>query len=376
LYQKPDDVRDKGEAQAPWLVGWLEPDGRRRSKTCGPGESGRRIALKLAAKITAQLMTGTYEEKPTKTWDEFLKEYTGRILDGLERRSKAEALTSLAHFKRLVKPSRVYLVCTANVDDYISRRRREPGKKKGSTVSPATINKELRQVKAALNAAVEWEYLKKAPKFRMERQPKKLVRFVTGEHFTAIYTACDQARLPRDLPYPAADWWRGLMMFAYMTGWRIGDLLALRRFDLDLDTGHAITRWTDNKGDRDDKVKLHPVVIEHLGKLSCFDPMVFPWHHDRRTLDSEWHRIQAVAGINLPCRGDHEHTPACHVYGFHDLRRAFATDNAPRLTSDTLQGLMRHKSYLTTQVYINMARQLDEAVNVLRVPDVAKRKEA
>jgi hypothetical protein len=36
---------------------------------------------------------------------------------------------------------------------------------------------------------------------------------------------------------------------------------------------------------------------------------------------------------------------------------------------------MRHKSYLTTKRYINMARQLDEAVAVLHVPDMLKKAE-
>ena len=33
---------------------------------------------------------------------------------------------------------------------------------------------------------------------------------------------------------------------------------------------------------------------------------------------------------------------------------------------------MRHKTYQTMQVYINMARQMDEAVNALHVPEVLK----
>ena len=45
---------------------------------------------------------------------------------------------------------------------------------------------------------------------------------------------------------------------------------------------------------------------------------------------------------------------------FHDLRRAFATMNADRLSTAPRQTLMRHKSYQTTQVYINMARQIDD----------------
>ncbi len=37
---------------------------------------------------------------------------------------------------------------------------------------------------------------------------------------------------------------------------------------------------------------------------------------------------------------------------------------------------MRHKSYQTTQRYINMARQIDEAVEALHVLDVLKIKQA
>jgi hypothetical protein len=40
-----------------------------------------------------------------------------------------------------------------------------------------------------------------------------------------------------------------------------------------------------------------------------------------------------------------------------------------RLTPDALQLLMRHRSYQTTQVHINMTNQIDEAVHVLHVPE-------
>ena len=38
------------------------------------------------------------------------------------------------------------------------------------------------------------------PRFRMERVPKKLVTFVSAEHFAAIYAACDKAKMPADRP--------------------------------------------------------------------------------------------------------------------------------------------------------------------------------
>jgi integrase len=353
-------------------VGWRDPAGKRCCESCGPGSEGKRLATKKAEKINAQLITGTYEDKSRKTWEEFLEEYENKILVRKAVRSKDEALSSLAHFQRLIKPVRVWHISTRDIDRFAALRRQEKGKKKGDTVSAATVNKDLRHLKAALRRAKKWSYLKDVPEFTFEREGRKLVRYITGEHFAAIYAACDKARMPERMPYPAADWWRGIIVMAYMTGWRIGDLLAFRRNDLDLEVGTAITRFEDNKGKRDDRVKLHPVVVEHLRRLASFDPCVFPWNHDRRTLDEEFRRIQEAAKINLLCRGQHEHTPACHAYGFHDLRRAFATMNADKLTPDALQALMRHKSYQTTQVYINLTRQLDAAVASLHVPEVLR----
>jgi integrase len=158
----------------------------------------------------------------------------------------------------------------------------------------------------------------------------------------------------------------------YTTGWRIGDMLALRRDRLDLENGTAISLAEDNKGKRDELVKLHPVVVEHLRRIEgAFRPVVFPWNHNERTLYTEFAKVQEAAGIHLPCDTEHKHTRFCHVYGFHDLRRAFATMNADKLTADALQSLMRHKSYQTMQKYINMARQMDAAVAALHVPESA-----
>jgi hypothetical protein len=48
--------------------------------------------------------------------------------------------------------------------------------------------------------------------------------------------------------------------------------------------------------------------------------------------------------------------------------------NAEKLTPDTLQLLMRHKSYQTPQRYINMFRQVDATVEALYVPDLTPAK--
>ena len=370
VYQDVHQVEKVGKAKASYYVGWFDPEGRKRCQSCGPGAAGRNAAYKLREKRQAELLSGTYESNAKKTWDDFRKEFEAKIADGMLPSTRRLVLETLGQFERVINPKRIGAIKTQTIDEYRSNRRGDRGKKKGDKISPATVNRELRHLRAILRKAFKWGYLPTMPDFQFEKEPRKLPRYVNPEHFAAIYHACWEVKEPADLPYPPADWWRGLLITGYMTGWRISELLALRREDLDLNQGTAITRWEDNKGKRDERVKLHPVVVEHLRRLPGFDPAVFPWKDNRRALQEQFAMIQEAAGIKLPCRGNHEHTRYCYLYGFHDLRRVFASMNAEKLTPDKLQLLMRHKSYQTTQRYINMFRQVDAAVDSLYVPDL------
>ncbi|MEQ8786210.1 MAG: tyrosine-type recombinase/integrase [Pirellulaceae bacterium] len=365
LFQDHRQKQELGD-EAPWYVGWYEPDGKKRRKKIG----SHSMAVKFSRKVEGQLAAGVYQSNARKTWKEFEAEFKEKIAASMKPQSKRLTLESMAHFKRIAKPGRVETIKTQTMDAFIAKRRVERGLKKGSTISPATVNKDLRHLKAVLNVAHEWGYLARVPKFRMLKEPTKLPRFITPEHFAKIYKECDKATMPEGLPYPAGDWWKALLVFCYMTGWRVGEPLALRREDLDLVNGTAITRASDNKGGRDEVAPLHDVVVEHLRSIPSFSALVFPWPHERKKLWEQFGDIQRAAGIKLDCNEQHECTPSCHVYGFHDLRRAFATQNAARLPATTLQALMRHKAFATTQRYINMVRQVDEAVGSLHVPDV------
>ena len=361
--------------KAPWSAGWVDPEGKRRSKRIG----SKSMAEKYARKKEGELAAGTYQNESRKPWSKFREEWESKIGDGMEPQSKRCTLNALDHFERIIKPVRVQQIKTQTIDEYVSKRRLEKGQKAESIVSPATVNKELRHLRAVLRVAHEWGYLPTIPKVRMVKEPEKLIRYVTPEHFAAMYAACDVAERPESDVYTPADWWRALLVFMYMTGWRISEPLALRWDDVSLDKGEAITWHEDNKGKRDERVPLHPIVVAHLRKLVDLGSIVFPWPHHERTLWVEFARIQVAAKdeagnriIDLLCREKHEHTDSCHLYGFHDLRRAFASMNAPRLGGDALQSLMRHKSYLTTKKYINMARQLDGAIEKFHVPDFLK----
>lgn len=357
LFQDYRRKNELGDA-CPWSVGWLDPDGKRRSKTIGSEEK----AASYKAVIEDRLAHGHDGVDLRKQWKDFRQEYEKQILAGKRPRTRRVTQEALDHFEKIIKPKKISGIRTQTIDTFVAKRRKDEGLKPDTKISPATINKELRHIRAAIRVAKDWHYIAEVPRFRMIKEPKKLVRYVTPEHFAAIYKACDVAIRPALMNQSPADWWRALLVFCYMTGWRISEPLALRREDLDLVAGTAITRAADNKAGRDERVPLHPVVIEHLRRIEDFGPLVFPWPHHERTLWVDFRKIQKAAGI-----------AGSDAYGFHDLRRAFATQNALTLTADGLQTLMRHKSYTTTQRYISMARQLDQAVQGLHVPEVLKK---
>ena len=354
-------AKQKLGSKAKWSVGWIDPEGRKRSKQIG----SKSMAQKYARKLEGQLAAGTYEAENRTRWSDFVEEYRTKIMAGMEPGTRELTDYAIRHFTRIIKPVRMVGITTKSFADYTAVRRLEPCRKGGPPVSPATVNRELRSLRAIVRKAHRWDWLAKLPEIEFLREPGKLPLYVPPEHFDLIYQHCDTARLPVGLPYPAGDWWRALLVTAYLTGWRIGALLSLRRSDVDLEAGTAFSGWSDTKGKRDQLIPLHPVIVEHLRKLPSFSLLVFPWDGSRSLLREVFAEVQQAAGVK-PDRKSH--------YGFHDVRRGFASMNSDRLTPDQLQTLMQHKSYITTQRYINLGRQMKGAVEGLFVPASARSK--
>ena len=354
LFQDHRQKQKLGE-KAPWSVGWIDPDGKRCSKRLG----AKSVAEKFARKTEGQLAGGVYQSSSSKTWAQFVAEFDKVMAGRMKPGSMACSTISLGHFERIIHPKRVSSIKTKTIDAYVSARRLEGRCKHQETeqVASSTINKELRFLRAALRKAVKWGFLPVMPEIVFLRERRKIPTFVAPEAFAKLYGACERACEPEYIC--AADWWRAFLVTAYMTGWRVGSILSLRWADVDLDEGTALSRADDNKGGRDQRIDLHPLIIEHLRKIESFRPCVFDWGRSRHQLYRRWHALQRAAGVK---RDDGR------LYGFHDLRRAFATLNADRMTADALQLLMQHRDYETTQKYINMARQAKKVSHDLFVP--------
>ena len=136
-----------------------------RKNVLAPQVNDKATARQLAHKIERDAARIRYGEPPLepdvtgpflglfmggRTWEEFREEYRARILAGLSAHTQEHAEDSLGHFERICQPRAVAEITTETVDRFIAARRGERGKNRGSTLSPASINKDLRHLKAAL----------------------------------------------------------------------------------------------------------------------------------------------------------------------------------------------------------------------------------
>lgn len=379
--QITSEVKRLGTRKASWYVFWKEPGGRLRKKSFGPtskDKDAKRLAELKAVELRADLKLERYHDVRPARWDEFLAEFTSGHLARRAPSTRDAYSASLGHFERIckLKKARLEDIDSRTVEQFIDKRLREDGSKPDSTVSVSTVNKDLRAIKAALNKARRMGYIAAVPTIEFLREPQRLPPFITDAHFAQIFAHCHVAQRPQHHPRPEA-WWKGLLVMDILTGWRIGELLALEWRDVNLDDGYATTRAGANKGKRDSIVWLHGIVREHMAGLRLTaDPreLVFAWNGARRQLYDEFHRIQTAAGIDLECRIDRPHTctASCRLYGFHDGRRAFATHNAALMSREALKVLMRHSSEQTTARYINYAEQIRPAAQRLHVPEVLR----
>lgn len=88
----------------------------------------------------------------------------------------------------------------------------------------------------------------------------------------------------------------------------------------------------------------------------------------------QFHRIQDVAKIKLPCKIQQAHkcTPTCQLYGIHDLCWGYATANCDRMPLPVPQMKMRYRDVQATMRYLETERKMERAGDAVYVPKFLK----
>lgn len=208
-------------------------------------------------------------------------------------------------------------------------------------VSPATVNHDLRHLRAFFNRLVLWEYLEKSPCQGIQdiKQVERIPLYLSKQELDKL------------LQYTKGTPIHGIILIGAMTGLRRGEILNLTWNDVDLNRGLLLVRSGITYRTKNGKIRMVPLNKTARCLLEGIQPageFIFPgdrggpYNHDFLT-----HRFKkAILGCGL--------NPKLH---FHSLRHTFASllvqEGVPLYN---VQRLLGHSSMRVTEIYAHLGQ--------------------
>jgi integrase len=174
--------------------------------------------------------------------------------------------------------------------------------KKGEGVKPATVNRVMEVLRAILRkCADEWEWIDRAPKVRMLKEPLRRIRYLSRE---------EARRLLGCLPPHMAD----MAAFALSTGLRRANVTGLRWDQVDMENRRALVHPDEAKTRRAIPVPLNDDAMKVIARQVGKHPeLVFSFRGQQvhQVSTKAWYRALQRAGIS--------------DFRWHDLRHTWAS---------------------------------------------------
>ena len=243
---------------------------------------------KLKASLWEQQRLGV---KPRRAWKEAVVRWLAETSDKATHDGDIKKLRWLDTFLGKLMLDEITL-------DVIDRVKSERLK----TVSKSTVNRYLAVVRSILlRARDEWEWIDKAPKVKLFREPPGRERSITVGQAEALL---------RELPAHQRD----VVLFTLATGLRQSNVLRLEWSHVNLESGHA---WVDADQSKNRRPIAVPLNLKALEVL-------------RRQIGKHPARVFTYAGRPLDRANTHAWQKALKRAGienfrWHDLRHTWAT---------------------------------------------------
>jgi len=362
---KPTVVRKGTRTKsAVWWLAWRDRTTGKLQR-CSTGARDRSTAKRIAAEHERCLVLsplGLYDAARVgipKPWAEAVQEF----LDQSKARHRPDTTIAYRYcldaFAKLMKPSLVNNVTTMTIEGFVRGRAEQ-------AVEPATINKDLRHLRAFLRAAQRRRYLLQVPSFQslFVKEDTRTPVVINDDDLAAIDAVLTDGLLT--LQFRAVEWWRVFLWLATYLGLRRGEILGLTWAKVNLQTAEITVVSTVSKGRRDRTLPLAPQLLTLLqawlatqGKIEATNEVLPLGDVKQRRLYDDWYRILKAAGLPLDRHFAPKH---CRSTCASNL----ITAGVPTVV---VKDWLGHASVTTTErFYVNTAPALRAAASARKLP--------
>ncbi len=296
---------------------------------------GRRVSLKSIVKhpvtdpdearnIIDLLRRKAYEGKlreldrgPRKTLAEWRDEYAAGRSDLSDKTLRADRLALRLLAEVVGDQTALRAITDDSMQRFVSACR-------ARGVKTVSINTYLRHLRAAFNRAKDEGYIKRLPRMRPLKQPKRLPKVLRRAEVAAI-----RARAAQDDPEIAR-----VIDFALWTGARLSEIHGLRWQHVDGEHARIV-----GKGDRERSIPLLPGALDAMGSRQDIGPVFVQCHQDNYS--KRFKAVAISAGVKHATFHMLRHTAATHMLeaGVH-----------PKV----VQQVLGHQDFRTTEIYIEI----------------------
>jgi integrase len=322
-----------------WWIRFTVPSGERirRSAATEDKTQAQEFHDKLKAEAWRVTKVG---EKPKYTWDEAAYKWLMETEHKASHKQDAQQIAWIQQFFRGRLLSKITREMIAEV-----------GEIKRKETSPSTANRYLALIRAILRrAALDWEWIEKAPYIRLYKEPKRRIRWISPQQVLILLN---------ELPEHLVD----LVKFSLSTGLRKRNVTELEWSQVDLLRNVAWIHADQAKGRRSIHVSLNATALEVLRKQMGKHPVRVFTYNGRpitQTNTKAWRKALIRAGIE--------------DFRWHDLRHTWAswlTQGGVPL--NIIQEMGAWESTEMVKRYAHLApeqfRKHAEVVDVLLLPD-------
>lgn len=217
----------------------------RRSTGTTSKQAAQEFHDRLKADLWRQDKLG---ETPSRTWDVAVARYTAEKAD---KRTIEHDKSMLRWSAPFLKGKMLEEITDEVIEELIAKRREGRSTRTTDGVSNATINRHMEAIQRVLNCAVDWKWIKSAPKIRKLKESKGRLRWLTHDERDRLLAA-----LPRHLNQMAR--------FTLACGLRENNVLYLEWSQVDMERKVCWIHPDQFKTDKAIAIPLNSAALEVL----------------------------------------------------------------------------------------------------------------